>query len=135
MSVSEAFRAWLLAPVITRLHRLEYIVSAAADKIAAEIDAETTRIANVLAGVSQALRDARAAGDPVALQNAVDLALQETVEPAIERLRQVGADPSNPVPDPTPATAAPVDTSTDVEGDDPTDVETDAPAESDSATV
>ena len=73
-----------------------------AQALAAEIDAETNRLADVLAGLTSRLNDALAQNDPEALKAAISAELSNVVEPAVDRLRGVGVDPSNPVPDPTP---------------------------------
>ena len=89
-------RAWL----DRRFTRLERIVALSAAALAEEIDTETTRIAGVL---DQVRSDLAAA---LADQNAdTDAAVQDALNvlaPTVERLKSVGRDPEQPVPDPVP---------------------------------
>lgn len=85
----------------TRLTRLENIIMATAEDLAARIDAATNEVASDLKAVRDELAAVAAAAE-VDKQAAVDAALAKLDAP-IARLEALGADPADPVPAPEPA--------------------------------
>lgn len=102
----------LEARTIPRLFtRLEKLIMATADALAARIDAATNEVASDLKAVRDRLAAVAAAAD-TDKQAAVDAALAQLDGP-IARLEALGADPADPVPDqpagPVPAPEVPAD--------------------------
>lgn len=94
----------------TRFNRLENLIMATAEDLAARIDAATNEVADDFAQVRDALSAALADAD-TATQEAVNAELAKLDAP-IARLEALGADPADPVPAVDPAPVA--------EGDEPT---------------
>lgn len=105
-SISEAFRAWLMQPVLEQLKKTQEAIMA---ETAKDIDAETTKLASLISKVSQdfstAIADLQAA---IAAGN-TDLTPQVNALAALEAPLQALDDAAQTVinpPAPTPPTAA-----------------------------
>jgi hypothetical protein len=93
----------------TRFNRLERLLMATAEDLAARIDSATNEVASDLKAVRDELAAVSAAAE-TDKQAAVDAALAKLDAP-IARLEALGADPSDPIPtpEPTPEPAPPAD--------------------------
>lgn len=96
-----------------KIDSIKGIIMATADEIVTAFDAETDRVAGVLTEIQSELATA-IAGSSAASDAAVAAALAKFDEP-LERLREVGKDPANPIPpvgggaDTPPVDTTPVD--------------------------